>query len=71
MSIPAKYDSTTLCPAGCGFRIHAGDMIRYSDEHKAFVHDECTAKPDPYTLRPEDIVCGVCFCVQPCRCVDD
>lgn len=69
MAIPARFEAG-MCPAGCGHRIHAGDMIRHDDNY-GWVHDECTPKPDPYTLRPQDVVCGVCFCVQPCRCVDD
>ena len=67
MGVPARYDSVTLCPAGCGSRIHAGDMISYDPALGGFVHDECTPKP----ARPVvGVKCLVCGHQKPCRCDD-
>lgn len=66
MSFPAKYEGG-FCPADCGQRIHAGDMIR-KDDDLGFVHDECAPKRDPLELAPGEVVCGVCWLVKPCRC---
>jgi len=64
MAIPAKFEAG-MCPAGCGRRIHPGDMICHDDNY-GWVHDECTPKPDR-SVPPEQITCGVCWCI-PCRC---
>lgn len=67
MTLTARFEGG-MCPAGCGSRIHIGDAIRKDEDLDAFVHDECAPKPDPYTLGPNEIVCGSCWLVKPCRC---
>ncbi|GAA5198650.1 hypothetical protein GCM10025773_12110 [Microbacterium jejuense] len=69
MSFPAKFEGG-LCPADCGQRIHAGDEVTY-DTADRLVHASCTPRPDPFTIGAHETVCPDCFCVRPCRCVDD
>lgn len=68
MSFLARYDGT--CAAQCGQRIHPGDAVTY-DADDRLVHEVCTPARDPLDIRPGEITCGVCFCIMPCRCVDD
>lgn len=68
MTFPARYDG--VCAAQCGNRIHPGDPVRYDDNDK-LRHDECTPKRDPLELAPNEVVCGSCWLVKPCRCDDD
>ncbi|MEW1990759.1 hypothetical protein [Microbacterium sp. NPDC078849] len=68
MSFPAQYNGT--CAADCGYRIHEGDEIE-RDEDGRFRHVGCVPKPDPTTLGPKEVVCGICWLVKPCRCDDD
>lgn len=56
------------CPAGCGNRIHIGDRIVKVDGE--WVHVECAPAPDPFELKPSEVVCPDCFLVRPCRCVE-
>jgi hypothetical protein len=70
VSFPAQYDSKGLCPAGCGHRLHAGDLIRKND-HGEYVHDECAPKPSKFDIGPREVICGSCWLVKPCRCDDD
>jgi hypothetical protein len=65
----AQFESKGLCPAGCGYRIHPGDTVRY-DENDELVHDACRPRPDPHTLGPREVVCPDCFLVRPCPCVE-
>lgn len=64
---PARFEGG-MCPADCGSRIHAGDLVRYDDDQ--LVHDECTPKPSRFDIAPTEVVCGVCWLVKPCRCDD-
>lgn len=64
----AQYESTGFCPAGCGNRIHTGDLIENVDG--VWVHAECAPRPDPLELQPGEVVCPDCFLVRPCRCVE-
>jgi hypothetical protein len=66
-SFPARFDG--VCAADCGNRIHPGDRVRYDDDDR-LRHDECTPKPDPLELRPNEVVCPDCWLVKPCRCDD-
>lgn len=65
MSIRAQYEGGP-CPAGCGNRIHEGDAIEKVDGE--WVHAECTPARDPLELAPNEVVCGTCWIVKPCRC---
>ena len=67
MSFPAKYEGG-FCPAGCGSRIHEGDMIR-KDDDLGFVHDACRPKPSKFDLQPGEVVCPDCFQIRPCQCL--
>ena len=65
MTIRAKFESITFCPAGCGDRIHRGDPIRYDPATGAFVHDECAPAKD----RPAPVSrCTICGQESPCEC---
>lgn len=64
----AQFDGKQ-CPAGCGFRIHKGDTVRY-DDNDDLVHDACRPRQDPLTLGPREVVCPDCFLVRPCPCVE-
>lgn len=68
MSFPARWDG--FCTAKCGHRIHPGDQVDY-DEEGHLHHTGCLPKPDPTTLAPTEVVCGICWLVKPCRCDDD
>lgn len=70
MAVTAKFEGG-MCPAGCGNRIHEGDLIRHDEEHGAFVHDSCSPARSKYDLGPGETVCGVCWLVRPCRCEVD
>lgn len=67
MSFPAKFEGG-MCPADCGNRIHAGDMVRYDGDE--LVHDECAPKLSKYDLGPRETVCPDCWLVRPCGCVE-
>lgn len=67
----AKFESSGLCPAGCGMRIHVGDEIQFDEEYGTFVHIECASVRSKYELAPTEVVCGVCWLVKPCRCEED
>ena len=67
MSFTARYDG--VCASDCDSRIHLGDEVRYNADRQ-LVHDACTPAPDPLTIGPREIVCGVCWLVKPCRCDD-
>lgn len=62
MTLRARFEGG-MCPTGCGNRIHAGDPIRYSAEHGAFVHATCTPIVEAR--------CVVCGRDKPCRCEED
>lgn len=66
MTFIAQYDGA--CAAECGYRIHPGDAVKYVEDD--LVHAECAPKPDPFELRPSEVVCPDCFLVRPCRCVE-
>lgn len=65
MSAPFRAMFDGVCAAGCDMRIHPGDMVRYDGDD--LVHDECVPR-DPFELRPNEVVCGVCWLVKPCKC---
>lgn len=71
MSFPAKFDGVALCPAECGRRIHAGDMVTYNDSDE-LVHASCTPKVDPFTIGATEVLCADCFTLRSvngeCRC---
>jgi hypothetical protein len=56
--------------AGCGERIHEGDLCTYADD--ALVHADCPEPVDP--LRLQRPVCAKCFTEVPvtgtCGCDD-
>lgn len=69
MSAPfhARFDG--VCARNCGNRVHPGDMVRYEGDD--LVHDECAESPSKYDIQPGEVVCPDCYCIRPCRCLDD
>ena len=66
---PARFEGG-MCPNGCGSRIHVGDMITFREDGHV-IHAGCAPKPDPFEIKPGETQCPDCFCIRPCRCVDD
>lgn len=63
MSFRALYESTDLCPGGCGFRIRRGETVVY-DEARRLLHAACAPWIQPTPVSGRCLVCGR----EPCQC---